>query len=141
MSSEKRTTFREVSETNENPIRIEKLIELIKTYDFKKGSINSFSKENKICFNTVKKYVKLLNIPYNTRTIGIERKRINGRYTFENFGNLNESKINNMKINIFKPSVRTEGTSNIEDKIMQKSENINQLYEEKLKRVMKSLKK
>ncbi len=129
-------------------MEVEKLIELIKTYDFKKGSINSFSKENKICFNTVKKYVKLLNIPYNTRTIGIERKRINGRYTFEKFGNLNEGDTSAKSSHLSSINLTNSVTldkAQIQDKIMKKSksssENINQLYEEKFKRVVKSLKK
>ena len=60
----------------------DEFIELLKSYDFIKNSVQSFCHKYNINPKTVRKYLQENNIEYNKRTIIVEIKRdANGRYS------------------------------------------------------------
>src|SRR5205085_5795228 len=59
----------------------EDIIRLMKTYDFKKNSVASFSKMYGITPKTIKKFLVQHSIPHNTHRVNIKQPRdVHGRF-------------------------------------------------------------
>ena len=62
-------------------MNMEDVIKLMKSYDFKKNSVASFSKTYGITPKTIKKILVQYSIPHNTHRVNIKQPRdVNGRF-------------------------------------------------------------
>lgn len=107
-----------------NKLTHDEFLSLLKKYDFKKNSINSFSKKYNVCVTTIKKYITILQIPYNKkqRTVMHERN-ITGEFMSKVFET--KKPVKNVKF------VETNKTINKQELIIEKNNLLHQLETQK----------
>ena len=61
---------------------MEQFINMLKTFDFKKGSVSSFSKQSGVSEKTIRKYLNIHNIQYNKKHLSTDNRTRNsaGQY-------------------------------------------------------------
>lgn len=97
----------------------EKLISILKSYDFMNNSMTKFSKEYGVSLSTVKKYLVENQIKHRVNKTGIIRYRENGRFAF-------------------KPEIKEKINQN-NVKIQQKTKNNSLNIDDKLSRMLKKI--
>lgn len=99
----------------------ERLVEMLKDYDFMNNSIRSFSKKYNINCKTVSKYLREYNINYNQKHSVIARHRdVTGRYCLP----ANDNKETKTKTIDYKQSSMEENKKNDKETIIEIKINI-----------------